>query len=466
MEAHKKRDIFSSVAPLALGLYLFQSGARAEALSSLQSNLAPVNSASSPVLTFSTKDSSPSIVQLSSERFGVRSSEKEDLKPNHALEVVSEDSTGRSGGVLSQIRTFAANLAGNQTVDLVLGGVGVFLGFYGTAHLWYAAKRKLFPDALSGYVLEPVPRNNGSQDEYLSTRTATKVETTLKTIYGCSPNLVRVIRKAQEVAKEHPELPILFFDSKEGAEIFTMLRTSVSDTLASSPHVRALAYNAGIRFSDACKKVCGIEAKKMPSDLVTMEKMFAVFTYERFDAVAARLVVLPVKDVISLLTDPERWFDAAHRIPVTQDRDAALRRLVRHIEIATTLVLDRPEIFKQYLENYPKVFDALIHSTNVLRRMLLLLPDASLTFIEEWLKERASARLAHKAPRSFSQATLSIDEEERLEKLLRYSKGMSADPKNLLTYTNSCSSNGVVPPYRYEQRSHWHATIDIPIIGK
>lgn len=346
------------------------------------------------------------------------------------------------GDGISTVQKWLYNAFGQQTVDIAVLGYAAFQATRGAIRLFFWAKLKRYPDSISVYVVEPARVNSSSKDEELSTRTL--VDSDIRTIYDCCPDAVKAIRHATKAARKHPELPILFFERPLHEEVFSKLKVTVSSGISFGLGSRAAVHNANYRFASIG------DGKNQP--YIPMEKVFLVFTWERYGVSSIRAVFMPARDVISLLAEPERWYNAALRVPIDRDRDQALRRLVRHLEIASCIALRNPELVEHYCEERPKVWQTVQRNAQFMRKMLVLEPKESLDYVERWISDPGSL-----------EATLTVAEEERLQTIWAGPRSKQLSHWRPLRQTTSSCPTGCQKPLT-TQDSNWFTVMDFPVM--
>lgn len=281
--------------------------------------------------------------------------------------------------MLTDLRERAYEIAGQSVVDLTVAGISLWALARAALRLQVAAHKRFFPDQISVYLIEPIIGSHG--DARLSTRTLSRLQ--LDEIYRDDPKALRLVRKAQRAAARHPELPILFFSNGSTAEVFTNLNKHMSGMLCGTDSALTAMGNATKRLASLAASGTmqqGIEQQ------VPMQRVFLLYTFERYDAVRTRVVWLPADDVISLLGDTKGWFNACMNIRDERIRNSTAQRLVRHIEIATSIVLRRPDLVEGYCRESPDLWQKVESTARDMRKLLALPPSESLRYLRQYLE--------------------------------------------------------------------------------
>ncbi len=284
----------------------------------------------------------------------------------------------RIGGKLTEVRERLYDIAGQSVVDLTIAGITVWALARAAIRIHLSAYRRFFPDQISVYLIEPMIGSHGGIRA--STRTISRLE--LDEVYKNDPKALRLVRRAQRSAARHPELPILFFPRGSSAEVFTNLNKHMSSLICGTDSALVSMNNATKRLASLASNGSirpGIERQ------VPMQRVFLLYTFERYDAVRTRVVWLPADDVISLLGDLPSWTEACNRIKDEKTRSATRRRLTRHIEIATSIVLRRPDLVEGYCRNHPELWEKVQKTAQDMKKLLILFPEQSLEYLEAYI---------------------------------------------------------------------------------
>jgi hypothetical protein len=289
---------------------------------------------------------------------------------------------------LTALRERAYEIAGQSVVDLSMACLAMYALLRATVRIQLGARRRFWPNQISVYLLEPITGSHGGLR--LSTRTLARLN--LAEIYQDDPRALRMIRKAQRAAAKHSELPICFFPAGSTARVFTNLNKHMSSIICGTDSALVAMNNAIHRLASVGQSGSirdGVQRQ------VPMQRVFLLYTFERYDAVRTRVIWLPA--------DLDGWYRACMRIRDSCVREATAQRLVRHLEIATSIVLRRPDLVEGYCGAHCALWDRVQRTALAMRKLLVLSPKASFEFLQRHLE-------ADSKPDS----TLSAEEERRL----------------------------------------------------